>query len=57
MPLPFSPWGLDPVGIAVKLTDLVIQPSDEPDGAGVARPVEGRTVEHGAAARGGAKRL
>jgi len=57
MPLPFSPWGLDRVGIAVKLTDLVVPPRDEPDGSGASRPLEGRTGEHGAPARRGAKRL
>ena len=51
MPLPFSPWGLDPVGIAVTLTDLVTPPPDEPDGAGAARPLDGPTGEHGASAR------
>jgi hypothetical protein len=57
MPLPFSPWGLDPVGIAVKLTDLVVPPHDEPDAAGAARPLDGGTGELGAPARGGAERL
>jgi hypothetical protein len=52
----FTPWGLDPVGIAAQLTSVDGLRPVEAGATQPARPLHGRREEQGAGAGGGPKR-